>query len=72
MVTLRFMIDTIGQALGIEPKIEVLPNQPGDVSRTCADITVAAEELGYSPQTPFEQGIERFVAWFRNQRAETA
>ena len=41
--------------------------QPGDVPRTVADTTRARDLLGYAPDTPIEQGIERFVAWYRAQ-----
>jgi len=47
--------------------IEVLPMQPGDVPRTCADITKARELLGYDPQTPFPDGIRKLVAWYKEQ-----
>ena len=45
--------------------IEVLPHQPGDVDRTCADISKARELLGYEPKVPFEEGIRRTAEWFR-------
>jgi UDP-glucuronate 4-epimerase len=70
-VELLAMIEAIGRALGKTPRIERLPEQPGDVRQTCADITRAAAELGYAPATPFHQGLAEFVAWFRalDQRA---
>ena len=64
-IELRAMIAAIGAALGKEPIIERLPEQPGDVRQTFADVTRAAAELGYAPRTPFREGLERFVAWFR-------
>jgi UDP-glucuronate 4-epimerase len=66
-VGLSQMIDTLAHALGKPAKIERLPEQPGDVPQTYADISRAAAELGYNPSTPFEEGIARFVAWFRSQ-----
>ena len=63
--TLKEMIDTIGQALGIEPKIKQLPMQPGDVDRTYADISKAKKLIGYEPKTTFKQGIENFVKWYK-------
>ena len=63
--TLKEMIDTIGQALGIEPKIQQLPMQPGDVDRTYADISKAKKLIGYEPKTTFKQGIENFVKWYK-------
>ena len=63
--TLKEMINTIGQALGIEPKIKQLPMQPGDVDRTYADISKAKKLIGYEPKTTFKQGIENFVKWYK-------
>jgi len=59
------MVDEISKALGITPKIEWAPMQPGDVQRTAADLTKSGAVLGYAPRTPFPEGIRRFVAWFR-------
>lgn len=58
------LIALIGAALGVEPRVEPLPPQPGDVRRTCADITKARRLLGYQPATTVEQGIPRFVSWY--------
>jgi UDP-glucuronate 4-epimerase len=66
-VALRDMIDTLAQALGKPARIERLPEQPGDVPQTYADISRARDELGYDPSTPFDLGIAQFVAWYRNQ-----
>lgn len=63
--TLKEMINTIGQALGIEPKIKQLPMQPGDVDRTYADVSKAKKLIGYEPKTTFKQGIENFVKWYK-------
>lgn len=62
-VSLKEMIQTIGQALGKEPKIKQLPMQPGDVDRTFADITKAKKLINYEPKTTFEEGIRKFVEW---------
>jgi UDP-glucuronate 4-epimerase len=64
-VRLDRLIAIIGEALGVTPRIERLPRQPGDVLRTCADVTRARELLGYRPTTAVEEGIPRFVRWFR-------
>ena len=50
--------------------MEPLPEQPGDVKMTCADISHARANLGYDPRVPIEEGIRRFVAWLKAQRAE--
>jgi UDP-glucuronate 4-epimerase len=44
---------------------DMYPMQPGDVAATYADIEDLARDVGFSPSTPIEQGIERFAAWFR-------
>ena len=62
-ISLKEMIATIGEVLGIEPKIEQLPMQPGDVDRTFADITKARELLGYAQSVSFEEGVMRFIEW---------
>ena len=64
-VTTGDMVAELARALGLEPKIEWGPMQPGDVQRTAADLTRSGAVLGYAPRTPFPEGIRRFVAWFR-------
>lgn len=66
-ITLRDMIAALGAALGRAPVIRQLPEQPGDVRQTFADISRASAELGYHPSTPFREGLERFVAWSRRE-----
>ena len=63
--SLADLIHWIAEELGVEPNIETLPDQPGDVPITYADVTQAAEILGYSPQVPIREGLKRFVAWYR-------
>ncbi len=65
--SVRRLIQLLGAALGIEPRIEPLPLQPGDVERTCADVTRARTLLGYRPSVAIEEGIPRFVEWLRAQ-----
>lgn len=62
-IGLRCMIDTIARTLDVKPRIRMLPDQPGDVPTTCADISKAQKLLGYNPTTPFEEGIGRFASW---------
>lgn len=64
-VSLKEMINTIGQAIGVEPKIKQLPMQPGDVDRTFADISKAKKLIGYNPKTSFKEGIENFVECYK-------
>jgi UDP-glucuronate 4-epimerase len=68
-VELRKLVDLIAYCLGEEPKIRILPLQPGDVSVTYADISKAKSELGYSPEVDIVQGIERFVAWYKEKES---
>lgn len=66
--SLKEMINTIAEVLNIEPKIKQLPMQPGDVNRTYADISKANKLLGYKPNTTFEEGIKKFVEWYRKNQ----
>jgi UDP-glucuronate 4-epimerase len=43
----------------------MLPMQPGDVKATCADVSALTEAVGYRPRVPLEEGMARFVAWYR-------
>jgi UDP-glucuronate 4-epimerase len=71
-VTLSRLVELLGAAMGIEPAIDRQPPQPGDVERTCADISRAREMLGYAPRTRIEEGIPRFVEWFRSARGDAS
>ncbi len=64
-ILLRDLIAAIEKALGKTAIIDRLPPQPGDVNRTFADISLARKELGYSPSTDLDKGLENFVTWFR-------
>ena len=59
------MIQYLGDALGVEPEMEMLPMQPGDVPITFADIEKSKAKLGYQPTTDLKTGLERFVEWFK-------
>jgi UDP-glucuronate 4-epimerase len=59
------MVAEIARAMGVEPRLQWGPMQPGDVQQTAADLTKSGAMLGYAPKTPFPEGIRRFVAWFR-------
>ena len=59
------MIKIIANALGIEPKMEMCPMQPGDVPATYAVIERIKSKLGYEPTTPISEGIPKFVNWYK-------
>ncbi len=65
---MRF-IATIERATNRKAIVEFAPMQPGDVKETYADIEASQRELGFSPKTPIDQGIPRFVDWFRKYHA---
>lgn len=64
-VELDYLISLIEKALGKKAIIDRQPAQPGDVPITYADISKARKVLGYNPQIKIEQGIPKFVEWFR-------
>lgn len=66
-VSLKEMINTIAEVLDKEPKIKEMPMQQGDVNITYADISKAKEMLNYDPKTPFKEGIEKFVEWYKEK-----
>ncbi len=65
--SVRRLIDLLGEALEVRPRIEALPRQPGDVERTCADVGRARTLLAYRPSVSVEEGIPRFAEWLRAQ-----
>ena len=69
-ITLKGMIEIIGKVLSIEPIINQLPMQPGDVERTYADISKAKALISYEPKTSFEDGIKKFVEWYKENNNE--
>ncbi len=66
-VELRYLIELLEKNLGKKAIIDRREMQPGDVTRTFADISKAKEMLNYNPQTKIEQGIEKFADWFLRQ-----
>jgi UDP-glucuronate 4-epimerase len=61
------LIGLIEEALAKKAKIELLEPQPGDVSITYADITKAKQMLGYQPKVNTEEGIKRFIEWYKRE-----
>lgn len=64
-ITLKNLIHIIAAAVGKEAIIEQLPMQAGDVNITYSDYSHAKEVLGYEPQVRIEEGIQRFVDWYK-------
>jgi len=68
-IQLKDLIVAIENALGKRAKINQLPEQPGDMPLTCADISKARKLLGYNPTAKFSEGLPKFIDWFlHNQR----
>ena len=59
------VIDTLARALKVEPKMELLPMQPGDVYATYASIDKLRKAVGYEPKTTIQEGIPVFAKWYR-------
>jgi UDP-glucuronate 4-epimerase len=62
--TLLF-VRMLEQLLGRPAQVELLPPQPGDMFETCADLTAVEAAIGFKPKVPLEEGLKRFVEWFR-------
>ncbi len=67
--TLIDLVHGIAGALGVEARVEMLPEQPGDVPITFADVSKAGRMLGYSPKVPIREGLRRVAAWYRGRHA---
>lgn len=65
--SLARLVELIEQALGKRAILDRRPLPPGDVRRTCAEVSKARRLLGYEPKTPLEEGIPRFVCWYRGE-----
>jgi len=63
------VVTLLEQELGRKAKTEMLPMQPGDVPATYADVDDLMRDTGFRPDTPIEEGVRRFVAWFRGYHA---
>jgi UDP-glucuronate 4-epimerase len=67
-ISLSELIREIETQTGKRAILEYLPEQPGDVKQTYADIRKAKEMLGYNPRTKVREGLARFVQWFLEER----
>jgi UDP-glucuronate 4-epimerase len=67
--SLKKFIGLVEKNVGKKAIIQILPDQPGDVPYTCADVAKAKHLLGYSSKVTFEDGIKRTVDWYKNSYA---
>jgi len=65
-VELLRYIEVLEEVLGRKAEKRLLPLQPGDVPDTYADVEALQRDTGYSPSTPIEVGVQRFVEWYRD------
>jgi UDP-glucuronate 4-epimerase len=65
-VELMHLIETLESALGRKAEKNMLPMQPGDVPATYADIDALQRDVGFRPSTPIEEGVKKFVAWYKS------
>ena len=65
-VRLLDFVGCIEAATGVQSIKQLKPMQPGDVLQTWADVSALAERTGFQPRTPLKEGVERFVAWYRD------
>ncbi len=67
---LKDLISGIADAMDMTPEIEQLPTQPGDVTRTYADISKAKRLLDWEPGTPIDEGLQQFADWVKDYYAD--
>ncbi len=70
-ISLSALVRLLEKYMGRKARIEKLPPQPGDPFITCADVSKAKKLLGYRPSVGIDEGIRRFVAWYRETRMRT-
>jgi UDP-glucuronate 4-epimerase len=68
-VEVTYLVELLEAELGRSAKKELVPIQPGDVAETCADIDDLVREVGFRPSTSIEEGVRRFIAWYRDYYA---
>jgi UDP-glucuronate 4-epimerase len=60
------VVSLFEKALGREAKVELKPGDPFDMQETAADISATTRDLGWTPKVPVEEGIPKFVEWFKS------
>jgi UDP-glucuronate 4-epimerase len=70
-VKLMDYVQAIERSLGARAQVELAPMQTGDVRATYASTDKLRAEIGYAPATPVEDGVQRFVAWYRAHYARS-
>jgi UDP-glucuronate 4-epimerase len=65
-IQLTRLIELLEESLGIKAIQEMLPMQPGEVTETYADIEKSERLLGFHPAVSIEEGVDRFVQWYRS------
>ena len=65
-VALTRYIELIEENMGRKAIKNMMPIQPGDVPATESDVTALKQAVGYEPETPVEDGVRRFVAWYKD------
>jgi UDP-glucuronate 4-epimerase len=69
--SLKEFIELVEKHVGKPAKVKVMPDQPGDVPYTCADVSKAYALLGYSSKVTFDEGIRRTASWYKKSYAES-
>eukprot|EP01083_Nonionella_stella_P170725 581637_1 len=64
--SLKDFINIVQEQVGKKANIKVMPDQPGDVPYTCADVSKAQRLLSYKAKVPFEEGISRTAKWYKS------
>ncbi|MDP2947360.1 MAG: GDP-mannose 4,6-dehydratase, partial [Nanoarchaeota archaeon] len=67
-ISLKTLLSKIENALGKKAIIKNRPSAHASVESTCADITKAKKLLGWEPKVSMEEGLKRFVVWFKKER----
>jgi UDP-glucuronate 4-epimerase len=68
LVSIDYSVDCIAKYVGVEPIKEYEPMQDGDIPEACPDLTKSKRILNFKPKVDFEEGIKKFVDWFREYK----